>query len=74
MTKEKEEVMSLDWVRKISIRSLMGLTQEQLRTLQLQADKELFRAQLTKDWIDSAIKFKLWECTEDEFHDKKEVH
>jgi hypothetical protein len=64
MNDSASEPITLDWVRKISIGSLMKLNQEQLAVLQLQADKELFRAQLTKDWVDSAVRFKLWEQSE----------
>lgn len=56
--------ITLDWVRKVSIQSLMQLNQEQLASLQLQAEDELFRAQLTKDWVDGAVRFKLWEAKE----------
>lgn len=69
MTDELEKPITLDWVRKISIRSLINLNREQLATLQLQADKELFRAQLTKDWVDSAMRFKLWEQSEEFGHE-----
>ena len=58
---EQNEKINLEWIRKISLRSLMQLKREQLLILQYQADKELFSAQLTKDWIDSAIRFQLLE-------------
>jgi len=57
----EESPINLDWIRKISLRSLMDLTREQLLILQFQADKELFSAQLTKSWIDAAIRFQLWD-------------
>lgn len=65
MNDSPNEPVTLDWVRKISIRSLMNLEREQLAALQLQADRELFRAQLTKDWVDSAVRFRLWEQDEE---------
>lgn len=69
MNDSSNEPITLDWVRKISIGSLIKLNQEQLAVLQLQADKELFRAQLTKDWVDSAVRFKLWEQSEEHGHE-----
>lgn len=69
MTDVPENPITLDWVRKISIRCLVNLNEKQLAALQLQADKELFRAKLTKDWVDSAVRFKVWEQNE-EFGDE----
>ncbi len=58
---EEEPLITLDWIRKISLRSLIQLDREQLLILQFQADKDLFSAQLTKDWIDAAIRFQALE-------------
>lgn len=60
-----QEDNRLDWVRKISLRSLMSLSREQLELLQLQADKDLFRAQLNKERIESAIQFQFRDEEED---------
>ena len=67
MDEETPDKMTLEWIRNVSLRSLMQLRHEQLRILQVQADKELFSAQLTKDWIDGAIRFRLWNEVEADY-------
>jgi len=57
MHQGNDETIQLDWIRKVSLKQLRGLKREQLLILQFQAEKELFSAQLTKDWIDSALNF-----------------
>lgn len=63
---EKDEIVTLDWIRRISLSSLMKCSQQKLYFLQKEAGRELFRAQLTKDWVDTAIRFK---ALEEELHD-----
>ncbi len=57
----KQDNFSLEEIRTISLKTLISLHMEKLKDLQQQADKALFSAKLTKDWIDGAINFKLWE-------------
>jgi hypothetical protein len=56
----KPKKINLEDVRKTSVASLMKMDMKVLKDLQKQADTALFKAKLTKDWIDGAINFKLW--------------
>ena len=53
-------------MRHISMEYLMKLSPEQLQDLLWQADRELFQAQLTRDWLDTAVQFRLWSDSQNE--------
>ena len=57
---EKDKSLQLEEMKYLSMRHLMECDDKTLESLLHEVDRELFQAQLTRDWLDTAIQFKLW--------------
>ncbi len=57
---KKDKAMQLEEIKHLSMRHLMAMKRETLEQLLYQADRDLFSAQLTRDWLDNAVQFRLW--------------
>lgn len=57
---KKDKSLHLEEIKYLSMRQMMEMKRETLEQLLYQADRDLFQAQLTRNWLDTTVQFCLW--------------